>query len=253
VYVRRVVIKRPDHERDAVDDADRRHSALHAAFVVSLAEARPLPWTARDLGRAPDLKWCGWFALYFEFHDPPELPQSPDVLLSAERCGHARQVGGRGDERPEPIAEVLACRRATQVGKAIRDAGRRGDQLQLPRSRRQLDYIVASQRDLFGGSPPATSRTRVELETSSQAGHAPTMTLDTYAHLFDELQGRESVSAEALIREARDHFMSPEVSVLCPRGDDPNSTRTENPCKTPKPTPGLEPGTPSLRVKCSTS
>src|SRR5919204_1415204 len=25
----------------------------------------------------------------------------------------------------------------------------------------------------------------------------------------------------------------------------------ENPCKEPKPTPGFEPGTPSLRVKCS--
>ena len=79
------------------------------------------------------------------------------------------------------------------------------------------------------------------------------MTLDTYAHLFDELQGRDTVSAEVLIREARDQFMSPDVSVLCPRRDDPISADAENPCKSEEPTPGLEPGTPSLRVKCSTS
>jgi len=91
------------------------------------------------------------------------------------------------------------------------------------------------------------------VEVASQAGHAPTMALDTYAHLFDELSGREHVSAEDLIRAARDQFTSPQVSVLCPRCDDPSSTNTENPWKSPKPTPGLEPGTPSLRVKCSTS
>ncbi|HEV3053394.1 MAG TPA: hypothetical protein VGX45_01980, partial [Solirubrobacteraceae bacterium] len=71
------------------------------------------------------------------------------------------------------------------------------------------------------------------------------MTLDTYAHLFDELQGVESVSAEALIREARDQFMCPDVSVLCPRADPRERADTENPCKSTEPTPGLEPGTPS--------
>ena len=86
------------------------------------------------------------------------------------------------------------------------------------------------------------------VEVASQAGHAPTMALDTYAHLFDELSDREHVSAEALIRAARDQFMSPDVSVLCPRGDDLSSANTENPCKSLEPTPGLEPGTPSLRV-----
>ena len=86
-----------------------------------------------------------------------------------------------------------------------------------------------------------------------RAGHAPTMTLDTYAHLFDEYEGAETRSAEDLIRAARDHFMCPQVSVLCPRGDDADGRIAENPCYFSEPTPGLEPGTPSLRVKCSTS
>jgi hypothetical protein len=57
------------------------------------------------------------------------------------------------------------------------------------------------------------------------------MTLDTYAHLFDELQGAERASAEHLIRVARTQTASPEVSVLCPPDDDPVSTNSENPWK----------------------
>jgi hypothetical protein len=57
------------------------------------------------------------------------------------------------------------------------------------------------------------------------------------------------VSAEALIREARAQFNRPEVSVLCPRADPRNPADAENPCKSEEPTPGLEPGTPSLRAK----
>jgi hypothetical protein len=91
------------------------------------------------------------------------------------------------------------------------------------------------------------------VEVAAQAGHAPTMTLDTYAHLFDELEGAERTSAEGVIRAARAQIMSPDVSVLCQRSEDPGTPRAENPCKFPEPTPGLEPGTPSLRVKCSAS
>ncbi len=42
--------------------------------------------------------------------------------------------------------------------------------------------------------------------------HSPTMTLDTYGHVFEEFEGSERASAEEQIRRARDKL----VSVLCP-------------------------------------
>jgi integrase len=42
------------------------------------------------------------------------------------------------------------------------------------------------------------------VEVAAQAGHAPTMALSTYAHVFAELEGTERVSAEEQIRAARD-------------------------------------------------
>lgn len=41
------------------------------------------------------------------------------------------------------------------------------------------------------------------VEVARQAGHSPTMTLSTYAHLFDEAAGADRVSAEDQIRRAR--------------------------------------------------
>jgi hypothetical protein len=41
------------------------------------------------------------------------------------------------------------------------------------------------------------------VEIARQAGHSPTMTLSTYAHLFDEAPGAERTSAEDEIRRAR--------------------------------------------------
>jgi len=91
------------------------------------------------------------------------------------------------------------------------------------------------------------------VEVARQAGHAPTVTLDTYAHLFDELAGGEHTSAEALIRAARAAQSAPEVSVLCPRPDLTLTPEAQNPWKFPEPSVGLEPTTPSLPWKCSTS
>jgi hypothetical protein len=94
------------------------------------------------------------------------------------------------------------------------------------------------------------------VEVARQAGHAPTMTLSTYAHLFDELDDGDHRPAADQIREAREGWTCPKVSVLClPEAADPDP-ETEKPRITEafaKPTPGIEPGTPSLRVKCSTS
>jgi integrase len=45
---------------------------------------------------------------------------------------------------------------------------------------------------------------RSVMEVASQAGHSPTMTLSTYGHVLDELQGGSTVTAEDEIRIARD-------------------------------------------------
>jgi integrase len=41
------------------------------------------------------------------------------------------------------------------------------------------------------------------IEVARQAGHSPTMTLETYGHVIEELEGAERRSAEDVIREAR--------------------------------------------------
>jgi hypothetical protein len=63
------------------------------------------------------------------------------------------------------------------------------------------------------------------VEVARQAGHAPTMTLDTYAHVMADLDGSERVPAEAAIRTAR----AAAVSVLCPPQSDGPAPRPENP------------------------
>jgi integrase len=41
------------------------------------------------------------------------------------------------------------------------------------------------------------------VKVARQAGHSATMALDTYGHVFDELEGAERISAEQAIRKAR--------------------------------------------------
>ncbi len=41
------------------------------------------------------------------------------------------------------------------------------------------------------------------VEVAAQAGHSPTMTLNTYGHVIDEPAGAKRQDAEAAIREAR--------------------------------------------------
>jgi hypothetical protein len=81
------------------------------------------------------------------------------------------------------------------------------------------------------------------VEVARQAGHAPTMTLSTYAHVMADLDGSDRVSAEDAIRPPREA----EVSGKCP----PHSTREpqqpENPSVSREPAFGLEPKTSSLQ------
>jgi hypothetical protein len=73
------------------------------------------------------------------------------------------------------------------------------------------------------------------------------MNLDTYQHLIDELDSAERVPAEEQIRRARRQLADPDEPVLCPRGVVPLRPAGREPLGQGKPTPGLEPGTPSLR------
>jgi len=80
-------------------------------------------------------------------------------------------------------------------------------------------------------------------------GHAPTMTLSTYAHLFDELADGDHRPAADQIREAREDQKCPKVSLLCPpEAADPSpDAEALISGAFSEPTPGIEPGTPSLR------
>jgi integrase len=87
------------------------------------------------------------------------------------------------------------------------------------------------------------------VEVARQAGHAPTMTLDTYAHVMAELDGSERVRAEDAIRAAREA----EVSGKCPPGPRASAGGAGIAGGMGEPSIGLEPMTPSLPWKCSTN
>jgi integrase len=89
------------------------------------------------------------------------------------------------------------------------------------------------------------------VEVARQAGHSPTMTLSTYAHLFDEFREADRTSAEDLVRAARAAASAHEVSVLCPPAPQTSRPGVENACKIEVGDPGFEPGTSSLSEKRS--
>ena len=73
----------------------------------------------------------------------------------------------------------------------------------------------------------AEGRTVVDIAT--QAGHSPTMTLDTYGHVIDELDPAQRRSAEELINEAREAG----VRILCAREADLAEAAAVEKTKTP--------------------
>jgi len=64
------------------------------------------------------------------------------------------------------------------------------------------------------------------VDVARQAGHSPTMTLDVYAHVFDEFDIAERVSAEDQISQARR-----DVSESCPPSADDGEEEQEIPAK----------------------
>lgn len=65
---------------------------------------------------------------------------------------------------------------------------------------------------------------RSVVDVARQAGHSPTMTLDVYAHVFDEFDIAERVSAEDQIAQARSV-----VSGSCPPDADNGEEEQETP------------------------
>ena len=86
------------------------------------------------------------------------------------------------------------------------------------------------------------------VDLASQLGHSPTMTLNTYGHVIAELRDAPRTSAtEAIMRFRGSAPRTP------PKRRNATPREPEDRAEPTKPTAGLEPATPSLRVKCSTS
>jgi integrase len=97
-------------------------------------------------------------------------------------------------------------------------------------------------------------------EIAEYMGHSIQMLLSTYVHVIEDLRGREAISAEDEIRSARASHADGDVAQTLPPAPhtvsgnvDESMRKGSEQDSSEKPTPGLEPGTPSLRVKCSTS
>src|SRR5262249_7348117 len=73
---------------------------------------------------------------------------------------------------------------------------------------------------------------RSVVDVARQAGHSPTMTLDVYAHVLDEFDIAERVSAEDRIEQARR-----DVSELCPPEAEGESESQESPANPHSPIP----------------
>jgi integrase len=86
------------------------------------------------------------------------------------------------------------------------------------------------------------------VDLASQLGHSPTMTLNAYGHVIAELREapKRSAADQINLARARDPKTPPQARNATSREPDDRAEEGE-------PTAGLEPATPSLRVKCSTS
>ena len=99
------------------------------------------------------------------------------------------------------------------------------------------------------------------MEIAEQLGHSPAMTLRTYAHVIDELRGAGRVDPDELITDARAAVKRGEGITDGPQmdpttqkaGADAGLREPNSPMVAGKPSAGLEPATPSLPWKCSTS
>ena len=94
---------------------------------------------------------------------------------------------------------------------------------------------------------------RSPVEAANQAGHAPTMTLNTYAHVYDDLDPTARVPAEQRVLRARGELVPSQYPAVAPRPLLRLVTNEETPATAgvlQEPMCGFEPQTPSLRVPC---
>jgi hypothetical protein len=97
-------------------------------------------------------------------------------------------------------------------------------------------------RDLRGSFPSLLIFEGMNVvEVAEQLGHSAQTCLEDYAGVFAEFDPANRRAAEDVINEAR--------AEVCPE----SVLIEDEPSKKLEPTRGLEPRTPSLRVKCSTS
>ena len=94
---------------------------------------------------------------------------------------------------------------------------------------------------------------RTVIEVARQAGHSPTMALATYGHVIEELEGAERRPAEEVIREARSRRVPSEFPQRRAAAAGPTRRARKVAANRGKPSDGLEPSTPSLPWRCSTS
>ena len=86
------------------------------------------------------------------------------------------------------------------------------------------------------------------VDLASQLGHSSTMTLNTYGQVIAELRDAPRTSATEAIMRFRGG-----APRMPPKRRNATLLEPEDRAEPTKPTAGLEPATPSLRVKCSTS
>ncbi len=117
-----------------------------------------------------------------------------------------------------------------------------GESLGLPRSRPyDLRHSFASLLIHEGVSA---------VEVARQLGNSVAVALDTYVHVFEELDPSVRLPATASIMAARGEF---DVREEYAERESDEEGDTADAALGLKPTRGFEPRTPSLRVKCSTS
>ena len=205
------------------------------------------------------------------------------TLLVEQKNVDGEIVTGQKTDRPPRTVELLAALRKDLREHRLRVGRPADDALIFPTPRgapwRDHDYRNWRRRTFQPHAKPcglssrpydlrhSLASLRIQegrlsiVEIAEQLGHSPAMTLRTYAHVIDEFRGAGKVDPDELIADARAAVKRGEGISDGPQmdpttqntGANPGAREAESPMTTGKPSAGLEPATPSLPWKCSTS